>query len=66
LLSRQVLAGHDFHEIEIEGLSFPREFVLVLPAYGEPTGNVLVLVEQIRHQATIWCRTRRLTSAAAA
>jgi DNA-binding transcriptional LysR family regulator len=66
LLSRQVLAGHDFHEVEIEGLSFPREFVLVLPAYGEPTGNILVLMEELRHQATIWCRTRRLKSVAAA
>ncbi len=66
LLSRQVLAGHDFHELEVEGLSFPREFVLVLPAYGEPTGNVLVLMEKLRRHAALWCRTRRLTPAAVA
>ncbi|HYM55076.1 MAG TPA: LysR family transcriptional regulator [Solirubrobacteraceae bacterium] len=66
LLSRQVLVGHDFHELEIEGLSFPRQFVFVLPAYGEPTGNVLVLMEKLRHQATIWCRTARLRPIAAA
>ncbi len=66
LLSRQVLVGHDFHELEIEGLSFPRQFVLVLPAYGEPTGNVLVLMEKLRRQAAIWCRTRRLMPAVAA
>lgn len=66
LLSRQVLVGHGFHELEIEGLSFPREFVLVLPAYGEPTGDVLLLMEKLRHQATIWCRTHRLTAVAAA
>ena len=39
LLSRQVLVGHDFHELEIEQISFPRQFVLVLPAYGEPIGQ---------------------------
>lgn len=61
MLSRQVLFGHDFHEVEIDGLSFPRQFVFVLPAYGEPTGDVLVLVEKLRHQAVIWCRTHRLT-----
>jgi hypothetical protein len=61
-----VLAGHDFYELEIEGLSFPRQFVFVLPAYGEPTGNVLVLMEKLRRHAALWCRTRRLTPAAAA
>jgi DNA-binding transcriptional LysR family regulator len=66
LLSRQVLVGHEFHELQIDGLSFPRQFVIVLPAYGEPTGNVLVLMEKLRRQATIWCRTHRLTSAVAA
>jgi len=66
LLSRQVLVGHDFHELEIEGLSFPRQFVVVLPAYGEPTGNVLLLMEKLHRQATIWCRTHRLTAAVAA
>jgi len=65
LLSRQVLVGHDFHELEIEGLSFPRQFVFVLPAYGEPIGNVLALMEKLRRQAAIWCRTRRLAPAAA-
>lgn len=66
LLSRQVLVGHDFHELEIEALSFPRQFVFVLPAYGEPTGNVLVLMEKLRHQAAVWCRTHRRTATVAA
>jgi DNA-binding transcriptional LysR family regulator len=66
LLSGQVLVGHDFHELEIEGLSFPRQFVFVLPACGEPLGNVLVLMEKLRHQATILCGARRPTPAAAA
>jgi DNA-binding transcriptional LysR family regulator len=66
LLSRQVLVGHGFQELAVEGLSFPREFVFVLPAYGEPTGDVLVLIEKLRHQAAVWCRTHPLTSVAAA
>ncbi len=66
MLSRQVLVGHGFHELEIDGLSFPRQFVIVLPAYGEPTDDVQLLIEKLRHQAAIWCRTRRLTSLAAA
>lgn len=60
LLSRQVLVGRDFHEVEVKGLSFPRQFVFVLPAYGEPTGDIAVLMERLRHQAVIWCRGRRL------
>lgn len=62
LLSRQVLVGHNFHEVEIDGLSFPRQFVFVLPAYGEPTGDIVVLIEQLRHQAAVWCRRHRLTA----
>ncbi len=61
MLSRQVLAGHDFHEVDIEGLSFPRQYVFVLPAYGEPVGDVVILIEKLRHHAAIWCRARRLT-----
>lgn len=59
LLSHQVMAGHDFHVIEIEGLSFPRQYVFVLPAYGEPAGNVLLLMEKLRHHVAIWCRAPR-------
>lgn len=54
LVSRQVLAGHDFHELEVEGLSFPRQFVLVLPAYGEPSGHVGRLAELLKHAAANW------------
>jgi DNA-binding transcriptional LysR family regulator len=34
LLGRGVLRGHGFHELRIAGISFPREFVTVLPAVG--------------------------------
>jgi DNA-binding transcriptional LysR family regulator len=54
LVSRQVLVGHDFHELAIEGLRFEREFVLVLPAYGEPAANVTALLEQLREVAGRW------------
>ncbi len=66
VLSRQVLAGHGFQEVAVEGLEFPRRYVFVLPAYGEPTGNVVVLMEKLRRQAAVWCRTSPLTVAAAA
>jgi DNA-binding transcriptional LysR family regulator len=58
LLSRQVLVGHHFCEVEVAGLSFPRKFVMLLPAYGEPGESVSALMDELRHQAAIWCRTR--------
>ena len=61
LLSHQVLSGHDFHELEIQGLEFPREFVLLLPAVGEPDDNVVALMDELRHQTEIWCRPRGAT-----
>lgn len=56
LLSCQVLVGQGFHQVEVEGLEFPRQFVLLLPAVGEPEESVCELMEDLRHQATIWCR----------
>jgi LysR family transcriptional regulator, carnitine catabolism transcriptional activator len=60
LVSRHVLVGHDFHELRVDGLQFDREFVLVLPAYGEPAANVAHLAEQLHQVAGRW-RGRRLT-----
>ena len=54
LVSRHVLIGHDFHELAVEGLQFDREFVLVLPAYGEPAANVAHLAHQLREVACRW------------
>jgi DNA-binding transcriptional LysR family regulator len=48
VLSRHVLRGRDFVELEVEGLSFPRAFVLLLPAYGEPPRQVTALIERVR------------------
>jgi DNA-binding transcriptional LysR family regulator len=45
LLGRGVLRGHGFHELRIDGLAFPREFVMVLPAIGEPAESVAALMD---------------------
>jgi len=60
LVSRSVLAGHGFHELPIEGIAFRREYVLVLPAYGEPSDEVKELIDQLRHEARVWLRGHRL------
>ena len=56
LLSRHVLAQSDFTVVAVDGLTFPRTYVLVTPAYGEPTGEVRELVERIREHIRIWLR----------
>jgi DNA-binding transcriptional LysR family regulator len=56
LLSRHVLAQSDFTTVAVDGLAFPRSYVLVTPAYGEPTGEVRELVERIREHIRIWLR----------
>jgi hypothetical protein len=64
LVSRSVLARHGFHELPIAGLSFPREYVLVLPAYGEPPDEVRELIDQLRHEVQVWLRNHRLRAGA--
>lgn len=56
LLSRHVLAGTDFQVVPVEGLTFPRSYVLVTPAYGEPTGEVRELIEHTREYVHVWLR----------
>jgi DNA-binding transcriptional LysR family regulator len=56
LLSRHVLRESHFVVVEVEGLEFPREFRLVLPAVGQPTGAARVLVARIRDHVRIWLR----------
>ncbi len=56
LLSRHIIAQTDFTAVDVEGLAFPRSYVLVTPAYGESTGEVLELVERIREHIRIWLR----------
>jgi DNA-binding transcriptional LysR family regulator len=56
LLSRHVVAQSDLVVVAVEGLAFPRRYVLVTPAYGEPAGEVRELVERIREHIRIWLR----------
>jgi hypothetical protein len=56
LLSRHVVARTDFVPVAVEGVEFPRSYVLVTPAYGEPTGAVRDLGERIREHIRIWLR----------
>jgi DNA-binding transcriptional LysR family regulator len=56
LLSRHVVARTDFVPVSVDGLEFPRSYVLVTPAYGEPTGEVRDLCERIREHIRVWLR----------
>jgi DNA-binding transcriptional LysR family regulator len=56
LLSRHILAQTDFEVVPVTGLSFPRSYVLVTPAYGELSGAVRELADQIRDHIRIWLR----------
>jgi LysR family transcriptional regulator, carnitine catabolism transcriptional activator len=56
LLSRHVLAGSDFVPLEVEGLRFPRQYRLVLPSVGAPTGATRHLIECVRDHVRIWLR----------
>lgn len=56
LLSRRVLDQTDFIVVKVEGLSFPRSYVVVTPAYGEPTSEVRALIDAIRDHVRIWLR----------
>ena len=57
LLSRHILAQvEDFQVVDVEGLAFPREHVVVTPAFGEPAGEVRELLEALREHVRIWLR----------
>jgi DNA-binding transcriptional LysR family regulator len=56
LLSRHIVAQTDFTPVEVEGLAFPRSYVLVTPGHGEPAGEVLDLIGRIRERVRIWLR----------
>jgi DNA-binding transcriptional LysR family regulator len=56
LLSRHVVAQTDFAVVAVEELTFPRSYVLVTPAFGEPTGEVRALIDALREYVGIWLR----------
>lgn len=56
VLSRHVLGGSAFTEVEIDGLSFPRVFEVVLPAIGEPAEPVQRVIGRLRDAVSRWER----------
>ena len=48
LLSTRVLKEPHWAKPPVEGLRFPRTFVLVLPAAGTPTEDVTALMDRMR------------------
>jgi DNA-binding transcriptional LysR family regulator len=56
LLSRHVIAQSDFAVVAVEGLAFPRAYVLVTAAYRGPTAEARELVGHIREYVRIWLR----------
>jgi DNA-binding transcriptional LysR family regulator len=56
LLSRHVVAGGDFAAVAIDGLAFPRAYVLVTSAYRGQTEEVRALMQHVRDYARIWLR----------
>jgi DNA-binding transcriptional LysR family regulator len=56
LLSRHVIAQSDFAAVGVQGLAFPRSFVLVTGSYRGLTAEVHELVQRLRDHARIWLR----------
>src|SRR3954453_19580711 len=54
LLSRHVLRGEFFVEVEIQHLPFPRSFEVVLPLQGEPSGAVKALIQRLQDGVAAW------------
>jgi DNA-binding transcriptional LysR family regulator len=48
LLSRRVLREPEWTHLRIDGLEFPRRYVLVLPGVGEPTDAARTVVDRLR------------------
>jgi DNA-binding transcriptional LysR family regulator len=56
LLSRHVLARTDFAVVEVDGLAFPRSYVLVTAAYRGATAEARELMQRLRDHVRIWLR----------
>ena len=56
LLSRHVLGDSDFSVVDVDGLWFPRTYVVVTGAYRGPTSEVRELIHRIREYVRIWLR----------
>jgi hypothetical protein len=53
---RLIIAQTGFTAVAVDGLAFPRSYVLVVPAYGEVGPEVRELVERLRDHIRIWLR----------
>jgi DNA-binding transcriptional LysR family regulator len=51
LLSDRVLREPTWSRVKIDGLEFPRRYVLVLPGVGDPTGDAQALIERLKEAA---------------
>lgn len=57
LLSRHIIEQTDgLTIVATDEIAFPRAYVLVTPAFGEPSGEVAELVDRIRDHVRIWLR----------
>jgi DNA-binding transcriptional LysR family regulator len=54
LLSRHVLDRAFFAEVEVDGLSFPRSFELLLPSAGEPNAAVRDVIARLEAAVAGW------------
>lgn len=55
-LSRHVLGSGIFTEVEIDGLTFPRVYEVVLPAIGDPSESIQRLIDRLRQRVSLWER----------
>jgi DNA-binding transcriptional LysR family regulator len=56
LLSRHVVAGTGFVVVPVDGLAFPRSYVIVTSAYRGAPAEVRDLIEHIRDYVRVWLR----------
>jgi DNA-binding transcriptional LysR family regulator len=56
LLSRHIIAQTDFVPVTVDGFSFPREYVVVTPAFGEPSVEVRALITALEDHVRVWLR----------
>jgi len=54
LLSEHVIDWAFFARIDVDGLTFPRRYELVLPGFGEPSAPVRALIERLQAAVADW------------
>jgi hypothetical protein len=51
LLSTRVLREPEWARVRVDGLEFPRRYMLVLPGVGDPPDDTRILIERLRASA---------------